>query len=124
MKTIKVQASTDAFKSAKAGDIFNLFIHGCAYPPELRAKPPRVRLLEDALVGGHTDCELLDTWLDAPEYWPPWSAPGAPPPAPTVDAPTPQPQPPKPPQPPRRPPRHTRTAPESKPAANQGRKTA
>jgi hypothetical protein len=75
MKTIKVRASTDAFKSAKAGDVFTLFIHGLQYPPELRAKPPRVRLLEDAIVGAHTDCELLDTWLEAPEYWPADSAP-------------------------------------------------
>lgn len=75
MKTIKVRASTDAFKSAKAGDVFTLFIHGLQYPAELRARPPRLRLLEDATVGAHTDCELLDTWLEAPSHWPPESSP-------------------------------------------------
>lgn len=107
MKTIKIQSSgfSATFSAAKQGDVFVLFIHGCQYPPELRENPPRVRLLEDAHVG-HTECELIDTWLDAPDYWPPWSAPGAAPPAAA-----------------------TTTAPakgktKTKPAADQGRKSA
>lgn len=80
MKTIKIRPSgwDSAFKRAKAGAVFHLFIHGLKYPPEVRANPPRVRLLEDGQDGGrHTECELLDEWPDAPEYWPPESAPSA-----------------------------------------------
>jgi hypothetical protein len=76
--TIKLQSnsmSARAFAEAKTGDVFHLLIHELRYPPEIRANPPRVRLLEDAHVG-HTLCELVDPWPDAPEYWPPWSAPG------------------------------------------------
>jgi hypothetical protein len=76
-QTIKLQsnANASAFGSARTGDVFHLLIHELRYPLELRANPPRVRLLEDAHVG-HTLCELVDPWPDAPEYWPPWSAPG------------------------------------------------
>ncbi len=76
--TIKLQSnsvSASAFGAARAGDVFHLHIHGLEYPVELRANPPRVRLLEDAHIG-HILCELVDPWPDAPEYWPPWSAPG------------------------------------------------
>ena len=78
MTTIKIQSNGlcgNAFGGAKTGAIFSLYIHGLQYAPELRDKPPRVRLLEDAHMG-HTLCELVDPWPDAPEYWPPWSAPG------------------------------------------------
>jgi hypothetical protein len=78
MTTIKIQSNGlcgNAFGGAKTGAVFSLYIHGLQYPPELRDSPPRVRLLEDAHMG-HTLCELVDPWPDAPEYWPPWSAPG------------------------------------------------
>lgn len=78
MSTIKFQSNGlcgNAFGGAKTGAVFHLYIHGLEYPPELRDHPPRVRLLEDAHMG-HTLCELIDPWPDAPEYWPPWSAPG------------------------------------------------
>jgi hypothetical protein len=81
MKTIKVRAQGFphmAFSEAKAGDVWFLTIHGCNYPPELQDHPPRYRLLEDARGGGlHTECELIDDWPDAPEYWPPGSEPAA-----------------------------------------------
>ena len=78
MKVIKVQ-SFPRYCPAKEGDVFYLFIHGLKYAPELRGpKPPRIRLLENPRVGLHTDCELLDEWPDAPEYWPPESAPPPP----------------------------------------------
>ena len=32
------------FQYAKKGDIVFICLHGCEWPPELRAKPPRVRL--------------------------------------------------------------------------------
>lgn len=63
-----------AFTSAQEGSVWRLLIHGLEYPPELRANPPRVRLREDAH-HGHVLAELLDPWPDAPEYWPPATAP-------------------------------------------------
>jgi hypothetical protein len=95
MKTIKVRPSlgSDTFKSAPPGAVFHLFVHGMKYSAELRANPPRVRIIE-SLRAGFVECELIDEWPDAPEYWPPDSAP---PPAKTA-APS--------------------------PAANQGRKSA
>jgi hypothetical protein len=80
VRTIKhrSQGNPDGnWHKATAGDIWHLCIHGLEYPLEIRANPPRVRLLEDAVPGGFTNCELLDPWPDAPEYWPPSSAPGA-----------------------------------------------
>lgn len=77
--TIKVRPSgwDQSFRGAKAGAVFYLDVNGLQYSPELRQNPPRFRLLEDGQDGGlHTECELLDPWPDAPEYWPPWSAPG------------------------------------------------
>lgn len=79
MKTIKLfyqGTHHPTFCRARAGEVWRLFIHGLAYPPELRANPPRVRLLEDSHPG-HVLAELLDPWPEAPEYWPPESAPKA-----------------------------------------------
>ncbi len=89
MKTIKVRAQGFphvSFSEAKEGDVWHLFIHGLKYAPELRGpKGPRIRLLEDARGGGlHTKCELIDPWPDAPDYWPPESAPASKP-APAAD---------------------------------------
>lgn len=80
MKIIKLHMQGfphQAFCEARKGDVWILFIHGLNYPPERRANPPRVRLLEDAKLG-HTEAELLDEWPEAPEYWPPESAPRPP----------------------------------------------
>lgn len=66
-----------SFRCAKAGAVFQLCIHELRYPAELRANAPRVRLLEHGRLGWVL-CELLDPWPDAPEYWPPEWAPGAP----------------------------------------------
>lgn len=79
MKTIKLFRQGpphEAFMVAREGDVWRLLIHGLKYPLELRAAPPRVRLLEDSH-RGHVLAELLDPWPNAPEYWPPESAPGA-----------------------------------------------
>lgn len=87
MTTIKhrSQGGPDGnWQKAKAGDVWILTIHGCKYTPELRSNSPRVRLLEDARPGRFTEVELIDPWPDAPEYWPPESAP-APTRAPAAD---------------------------------------
>lgn len=81
MKTIKVQSNTitgNRFGESKAGDVFHLLLWQLHYSPELRNNPPRIRLLEDAQMG-HTQCELLDEWPDAPEFWPLGSEPKEPP---------------------------------------------
>jgi hypothetical protein len=70
-----------SWRRAKKGAVYALNLHGLEYPPELRQNPPRVRLLED-FHGGHTRCELLDPWPNAPRYWPPASEPGLPEPPP------------------------------------------
>lgn len=82
MQVIKVFAGNwnSAFRNAKVGDEFRLLIHELKYPIEVRANPPRIRILEAGAVG-HIPCELVDPWPDAPEYWPPETAPGAPAPA-------------------------------------------
>jgi len=85
MKTIKVQPSPffpSGLRAARAGDVFHLFVHGCRYTPEIRAKPPRVRVTKPLDRDGYVECELIDEWPDAPEYWPPESAPK---PTPTAD---------------------------------------
>lgn len=78
MTTIKLQPGgwDNALRSAKPGAIFHLSVHELKYPAEIRANPPRVRVLGMADGGSHVLCELVDPWPDAPEYWPPWSAPG------------------------------------------------
>ena len=78
MNTIKLYPGgwDNALRAAKAGTIFHLSVHELKYPPEIRANPPRVRVLGMADGGQHILCELVDPWPDAPEYWPPWSAPG------------------------------------------------
>ena len=77
MKVILVQPSPyeTAFKLAEPGAVFHLVIHELKYPPEIRANPPRVRLLE-RYRRGPVRCELLDDWPDAPDFWPPEWAPG------------------------------------------------
>lgn len=66
-----------AFRTAKAGAVFRLFLHELHWPEELRANPPRFRLLEPGRFGWVL-CELVDPWPDCPEYFPPEWAPGAP----------------------------------------------
>jgi hypothetical protein len=58
-----------AFRDAKAGDEFILHVHGLDFSKELRANPPRVRLLENSH-HGYVECELLTEWPDAPKVWP------------------------------------------------------
>lgn len=66
------------FQHSKKGDVVFICLHGCEWPPELRAKPPRVRLLEDGKRrSAPVLCEILDPWPNAPAYWPPEWAPGA-----------------------------------------------
>lgn len=65
------------FIKAKKGAVFTLTMHELSWPHELRANEPRVRLLEDGRLGWVL-CELLDPFPDAPQYWPPHWAPGAP----------------------------------------------
>lgn len=80
MKTIKVQITgftPRALQDGREGDVFRFFIHGLRYSPELRANPPRFRLLEDSH-HPHVLAQILDPWPDAPEYWPPESAPPPP----------------------------------------------
>lgn len=65
--------------TAKKGDVFFVALDGLRWPLEVRQKPPRVRLLEDGRRRpGPVLCELLDPWPDAPPYYPPEWAPGAP----------------------------------------------
>jgi hypothetical protein len=81
VKTILVQPSIpqESHHRSKKGDVRIIELHGCSWPAELRAKPPRVRLLEDARGPFEaTLCEILDPWPGAPEYWPPEWQPGAP----------------------------------------------
>lgn len=59
-----------SLRSARKGTVHILLIHGTRYSPELRANPPRIRLLDDHVQGKYTQCELLDPWPDAPVYWP------------------------------------------------------
>lgn len=75
MKIIHVQRGgwQTTFASAPPGAVFHLLVHGCKYSPELRDNPPRVRVVEHGRT--HTECELIDEWPGAPEYWPPESAP-------------------------------------------------
>ncbi len=67
-----------AFRTAKAGAVFTLFVHGLKYPPELRRDGARIRLLRDG--PGSADepvpCELLDDHPLIPDYWPPEREPG------------------------------------------------
>ena len=80
MKTIMIARQGyphQSWDEARKGDVWHVFLHGLKYSPELRQNPPRVRLLEDVGGGLHTKCELIDEWPDAPEYWPPESAPEA-----------------------------------------------
>lgn len=65
-----------SFIKAKKGAVFTLCIHEFRYG-DARAREPRVRLLEDGRLGWVL-CELIDPWPDAPEYFPPEWAPGAP----------------------------------------------
>lgn len=67
-----------AFRTAKAGAVFSLVLHGLKYAPELRDNPPRIRLLEDGPRSRDEaiECELLDDWPEAPDYWPPEREPG------------------------------------------------
>lgn len=67
-----------AFINGKKGDVVFICLHGLEWPAELRAKPPRVRLLEDGRRRpGPVLCEILDPWPNAPDYWPPEWKPGA-----------------------------------------------
>lgn len=66
-----------AFQKSKPGAVFTLVMHELRFPLELRQKPPRIRLLEHGRLGWVL-CELIDPYPDAPEYWPPEWAPGAP----------------------------------------------
>lgn len=73
MNTILVEPSWQevSFQAARAGDEFVVFLHGLGWPPELRAEPPRLRLLEDCQGPGRfTRCEIMGEWPGAPEYWP------------------------------------------------------
>lgn len=65
---------------AEKGDVFFVELSGLRWPVELRQNPPRVRVLETPRHGEPSVlCELLDPWPDAPAYYPPEWAPGAPP---------------------------------------------
>ncbi len=67
----------ETFHRAKAGAIRVICLHGCGWPPELRANPPRIRLLENARgIGQPVRCEILDPWPGAPAYWPQYREPG------------------------------------------------
>jgi hypothetical protein len=82
MKTIYMHPSPweRTFMRSKKGAVFHVELHGCDWPPELRAKPPRVRLLEDAKGRpAPVLCEILDPWPGAPRYYPKEWEPGAPP---------------------------------------------
>lgn len=79
-QTIRVHCnpSEETFMNAKRGDVFYVVLHGLAWPAELRAKPPRIRLMEDGKRRpGPVMCEVLDPWPGAPDYWPPEWKPGA-----------------------------------------------
>lgn len=66
------------FQYSKKGQIVFIVLHGLEWPAELRAKPPRVRLLEDGKCrAAPVLCEILDPWPGAPDYWPPEWKPGA-----------------------------------------------
>lgn len=78
--TIRIHPSPGeyAFMHGKKGDVVFILLHGLDWPPELRAKPPRVRLLEDGKRRcAPVMCEILDPWPNAPDYWPPEWKPGA-----------------------------------------------
>ena len=48
-KTIRVHPNPSeyTFMNGKKGDVVFIVLHGLEWPAELRAKPPRVRLMED-----------------------------------------------------------------------------
>ena len=91
-KIIHVRATGSAgqFREAKAGYVSHLVITGLQYPAELRQNPPRIKLLEDNIIGKYMPCELLDEWPDAPGSWPvdPVVAPKLPKPAPLATPPS------------------------------------
>lgn len=72
----------ELFMTAKAGSVWHLFVHGVEYPPHIREKPPRVRLLEDVQEHAETQAELIDPWPGAPATWPEQPYGFTPPPAP------------------------------------------
>src|SRR5690606_18833755 len=62
MKTIKVKGPphlTSAWYKARQGHVWCLLVEGLQHPLEVRAQNIRVRLLEDAKTGRHTECELI-----------------------------------------------------------------
>ncbi len=78
MKTILVQPTPfeRRFERARAGDEFVVFLHGLGWPPELRASPPRIRLLENSRgKGAFTLCEIIGDWPGAPTHWPQYRDP-------------------------------------------------
>jgi hypothetical protein len=87
-KIIHVLASgaCDQMRRAKAGYVSHLLITGVRYPAALRQNPPRIKLLEDNVIGKFMPCELLDEWPDHPDRWPlepvagPSTKPAGPPP--------------------------------------------
>lgn len=79
MKTILVHPNVTeyTFIAGKKGHECVVTLHGVEWPPELRANPPRLRLLEDCRGAGEaTLCEVLGDWPGAPDYWPPEWKPG------------------------------------------------
>ena len=71
-QTITVHQSSfgPTWQDARKGDVWRLLVHGVQYPPELRSRPPRIRLLEHSKGHRGTRCELLDPFPGAPAVWP------------------------------------------------------
>jgi hypothetical protein len=68
--------STPQTHPVKKGDVLRLHLHELKYSAELRAKPPRIRLLETPRHGRLCLCEILDPWPNAPSHWPERLPPG------------------------------------------------
>ncbi len=79
VKTILVHPSPFeyTFHRARAGAEFIVNLHGLRWPVEVRANPPRIRLLEDSRgSGAATLCEIIGDWPGAPAYYPEAWEPG------------------------------------------------